>query len=72
MAAPQHLEVWHEGEIEKKQSLRQESKTTARKNQVSELSGKLREEGISPVDASERLNRGRIDYPRASADVGDW
>ena len=51
------MEVWDEGGIEREQPLRQESKTTAKKKQMSELSGKLQEEGISLMDVSERLSR---------------
>lgn len=51
------MEVWDEGGIEREQPLRQESETTAKKKQMSELSGKLQEEGISLMDVSERLSR---------------
>lgn len=59
MGAPQHLEGWDEGEMEREQSLRQESKITAREDQMSRLSGTIWEDGVSPVDASERLHTER-------------
>ena len=70
MGAPQYLEVWDEGGIEREQPLRQESKTTAKKKQMSELSGKLQEEGISLMDVSERLSR--VITHGLQSDGGDW
>lgn len=64
------MEVWDEGGIEREQPLRQESKTTAKKKQMSELSGKLQEEGISLMDVSERLSR--VITHGLQSDGGDW